>query len=104
MTIRSHVVLGVLTIFLLFFLSWVVTKATAHEGTREQHEFMKPNPPGMEVPKKGTTSKFWSEWYGEHPYIKEPAPKFIFLFADNVKSPTSSLLASNVILSENIII
>ena len=83
MTIRSHVVLGVLTIFLLFFLSWVVTKATAHEGTREQHEFMKPNPPGMDVPKKGTTSKYWSEWYGEHPYIKEPAPKFIFRWEIN---------------------
>lgn len=81
MTIKRHVILGVLTTFLIFFMSWVVTKAIAHEGTEEQHTFM--NPPGMDVPKKGTTNEYWGEWYGPHPYIKEPKRVYIFRWEIN---------------------
>lgn len=73
-TIKRPVIFAFFTLFLIFFLSWVVTKATANN--------IQPVP-GMDVPKKGTTSNYWSEWYGEHPYIKEPAPKFIFRWEIN---------------------
>ena len=65
------VLVGFLVLFGIFFASWLLTKATAHEGTEEQHTYINP-PPGMNVPKKGTTNQFWAEWYGPHPYITEP--------------------------------
>lgn len=61
-------VAGILVIFGLFFASWLVTQATAADLKEG---------PGMDVPEKGTTNEYWAEWYGPHPYIKEPAPKFI---------------------------
>lgn len=59
---------GILVILGLFFASWVVTKVSAADLKEG---------PGMNVPKKGTTSEYWAEWYGIHPYIKEPSPHFI---------------------------
>jgi len=61
-------VAGILVIFGLFFASWLVTQATAADLKEG---------PGMDVPQKGTTNDYWAEWFGPHPYIKEPAPKFI---------------------------
>ncbi|SVE21440.1 uncharacterized protein METZ01_LOCUS474294 [marine metagenome] len=61
-------VAGILVIAGLFFASWLVTQATAADLKEG---------PGMDVPEKGTTNEYWAEWYGPHPYIKEPAPKFI---------------------------
>ena len=75
MTIKRHVLAGLLTTFLIFFLSWVVTKATAHELPLEAHELYASN--GMDVPQKGTTNQYWAEWFGENPFITEPNRKFI---------------------------
>lgn len=61
-------VAGILVIIGLFFASWLVTKAIAADLKEG---------PGMNVPQKGTTNDYWAEWFGPHPYIKEPLPKFI---------------------------
>ncbi len=74
MTIKRHVMAGLLILFSIFLTSWLVTKATAHEGTHDdgtaEHE-------QMDVPKKGTTNQFWGEWFGENPFIKEPALEYV---------------------------
>ena len=70
MTIKRRVMAGLLTIFSIFLISWVVTKATAHELPLEEHEL-------MDVPKKGTTNQYWAEWFGENPFITEPSLEFV---------------------------
>ena len=64
-------VAGILVIAGLFFASWLVTQATAADSSGFEEG------PGMNVPKKGTTNEYWAEWFGPHPYIKEPSPEFI---------------------------
>ena len=71
MTIQRRVMAGILTIFSIFLISWVVTKATALELPLEE-------PSGsMDVPKKGTTNQYWAEWFGENPFITEPPLEFV---------------------------
>ena len=73
MTIKRHVMAGLLILFSIFLMSWLVTKAIAHEGIHEgmaEHEL-------MDVPKKGTTNQFWGEWFGENPFVKEPSLEFV---------------------------